>query len=107
MSRGEQQRLMIARAVLRQAPIIVLDEATAHLDPITERKVLGEIIDKTRERAQLLIMHRLVFMEEMDEILVMDQGKIIERGSHTSLLDANGYYRRLWELQGELLAGTL
>jgi len=107
MSSGEQQRLIIARAVLRTAPLIVLDEATAHLDPITERKVLGDITYETNDCALLLITHRLVCMEEMDEILVMDQGKVIERGSHTSLLDADGYYRRLWELQGELLAGTL
>ena len=107
MSSGEQQRLIIARTVLRTAPLVVLDEATAHLDPITERKVLGEIIDNSRGCALLLITHRMVYMEEMDEILVMDQGKIIERGSHTTLLDADGYYRRLWQLQGELLAGTL
>ncbi|MCK4727220.1 MAG: thiol reductant ABC exporter subunit CydC, partial [Anaerolineales bacterium] len=107
MSSGEQQRLIIARAVLRQAPLVVLDEATAHLDPITERKVLREIIEKTSGRSLLLISHRMVCMEEMDEILVMDQGKIIERGHHTTLLDAGGYYRRMWELQGELLTGTL
>ncbi len=107
MSSGERQRLMIARAVLRKTPLMVLDEATAHLDPIIERKVLGEIIYNLSGRALMLITHRLVFMEEMDEILVVEQGRISERGSHTTLLNAGGYYRRMWDYQGELLTGTL
>ncbi|MDB5059225.1 MAG: cydC, partial [Chloroflexi bacterium] len=100
------QRLAIARAMLKTAPILALDEATANLDPITESAVLSQLLAATTDRAVLLITHRLVAMEEMDEILVLDRGRIVERGTHAELVDNHGDYWRLQEAQNELFAIT-
>jgi ABC-type multidrug transport system fused ATPase/permease subunit len=89
----------IARALLKDAPILVLDEATAGLDPVTEREVMQEIYDCAKGRTTLVITHRLVALEAMDEILVLDQGRIIERGRMAELLAQDGVFRQMWELQ--------
>ena len=81
LSAGERQRLAIARALLKDAPLLVLDEATANLDALTERKVLESIYRWSAGRALLTITHRLVGMEWMDEILVLDRGRVVERGT--------------------------
>lgn len=104
LSGGERQRIAIARALLKNAPILVLDEATANLDAVTERAVMGAIHDLMVGRTTLIITHRLVGLEIADEILVMDQGRIVERGRHADLLAAGGLYRRLWDLQNQVLA---
>lgn len=103
LSAGERQRVAIARALVKRAPLLILDEATANLDTITERRVLRSIFDANRNNSVLMIAHRLVGMEEMDEILVLDKGRVVERGSHAELLEANGIYRRMWELQRKVL----
>ena len=103
LSGGERQRLAIARALLKEAPILILDEPTANLDPITEKQVLDTLFGVMRGKTSLLITHRLVGLENMDEIIVMDHGRIVERGRHDKLLQVDGIYRRLWDLQNRIL----
>lgn len=103
LSAGERQRLALARAFLRDSPVMVVDEATANLDTLLERKVLAEIRHYCQHRARLTITHRLVGVEEADEILVMRRGIVVERGQHTGLLRMNGFYRKMWDLQNQAL----
>jgi ABC-type multidrug transport system fused ATPase/permease subunit len=103
LSGGQRQRLAIARALLKGAPLLILDEATANLDPITEREVLSTLYAAMEGRTVLAITHRLVGLEAMDEILVLRQGKIVERGTHAELLKLGGLYRRMWDLQNRIL----
>ena len=104
LSGGERQRLAIARALLKDAPLLILDEATANLDPLTERAVLDALDLLMQGRTTLMITHRLVAMERLDEILVLDSGRISERGTHEQLLAAGGLYRRMLDVQNNILA---
>jgi ABC-type multidrug transport system fused ATPase/permease subunit len=103
LSGGERQRLAIARALLKDAPILIFDEPTANLDPITEKQVLDVLFGIIKNKMSLLITHRLIGLENMDEIIVMDQGRIVERGRHDELVRSDGIYRRLWDLQNKIL----
>jgi ATP-binding cassette, subfamily C, bacterial CydC len=103
LSGGERQRLAFARALLKGAPLLVLDEPTANLDPITERGLLDTTYELMRDRATLVVTHRLVRMEEMDEILVLDSGRIVERGTHGELVLAGGLYHEMLETQRDML----
>jgi ATP-binding cassette subfamily C protein CydC len=102
LSGGERQRLAIARAIIKDAPILILDEPTANLDALTEKQVLETLFGIMRHKTSLLITHRLIGLENMDEILVMNHGRIVERGTHASLLEADGLYHRLWTYQNRI-----
>jgi len=103
LSGGERQRLAIARLLIKDAPILILDEATANLDPLTEKQVLETLFDVMKQKTTLLITHRLVGLENVDEIVVLDHGCIIQRGTHGRLIQESGLYRRLWDLQNRIL----
>ncbi|MBB1518092.1 lipid A export permease/ATP-binding protein MsbA [Aquipseudomonas guryensis] len=95
LSGGQRQRLAIARALLKNAPLLILDEATSALDTESERHIQGALDEVMKGRTTLVIAHRLSTIEKADLILVMDQGQIVERGTHAQLLALNGYYARL------------
>jgi ATP-binding cassette, subfamily B, bacterial MsbA len=99
LSGGQRQRLAIARALLKDAPILILDEATSALDTESERHIQAALDRVMQGRTTLVIAHRLSTIEKADLILVMDQGRIVERGSHAELLAANGHYARLHAVQ--------
>jgi ATP-binding cassette subfamily C protein CydC len=103
LSGGERQRLAIARALLKDTPILILDEPTANLDPITEKQVLDTLFRLKRGRTCLLITHRLIGLDRMDEILVLDKSSIVERGTHTELITNSGLYSHLIRLQNQIL----
>jgi ATP-binding cassette subfamily C protein CydC len=98
LSGGQRQRLAIARVLLKNAPILILDEAMTGLDPLTEREVMDEIYQLMEGRTTLVITHRLPGLEKMDEILVLDKGQIVERGKHEELLRQKGRYHKMWEI---------
>ncbi|MCL2345721.1 MAG: lipid A export permease/ATP-binding protein MsbA [Desulfobulbus sp.] len=99
LSGGQRQRLAIARAILKDAPLLILDEATSSLDTESERHIQAALESATFDRTTLVIAHRLSTIEKADLILVMDQGRIVERGAHAELLPRNGPYARLHALQ--------
>lgn len=96
LSGGEKQRVSIARALLKDAPIVLLDEATAALDPANEAAVADAIAELARDRTVIVVAHRLSTVVAADRILVLDRGHIVERGNHDTLLAAGGMYARFW-----------
>ncbi len=103
LSGGERQRLAVARAFLKNAPILILDEATANLDPLIENALLDTLRELARGHPTLHITHRLLGMEQMDEILVLYRGRIVERGTHDELLALGKLYRQLFDAQQGVL----
>ncbi len=101
LSGGEKQRVAIARTILKGPPILVLDEATSALDSFTEREIQTALDRVSRGRTTLVIAHRLSTVVNADEILVLDRGRIVERGDHASLLERGGTYAALWSRQRE------
>jgi ATP-binding cassette subfamily B protein IrtB len=99
LSGGERQRISIARAILKDAPIILLDEATVSLDPETEFYVQEAINNLISSKTLIIIAHRLSTICHADHIIVLDKGRIQEQGKHEELLAAGGLYKHLWEIQ--------
>ncbi len=101
LSGGQAQRLSLARAFLKNTPLMVLDEATAHLDVESEEATVAAIEKLMRRRTVLLVAHRLTTVSNADQIIVLDAGKIVEAGTHQRLLDRSGLYSRLVEAYTE------
>lgn len=101
LSGGEKQRIAIARAILKNPPIMVFDEATSSLDSAAERVINSSLQDISSHHTTLVIAHRLSTIADADEILVMDAGHIIERGTHDELIGSGGQYATMWQLQQE------
>ena len=106
VSGGEKQRISIARALLKDPPIMIFDEATSSLDSSSERLIQSALSEISRERTTLIIAHRLSTIIHAHEILVLDSGKIIERGTHEELLAVSGKYASLWKLQEKNISGS-
>ena len=102
LSGGQRQRIALARAILKDAPILILDEATASVDNETEASIQRSLIKITSNRTTLVIAHRLSTIKNADQIIVLDHGSIVESGTHKFLLERNGIYSDLWKVQ----AGT-
>ena len=99
LSGGQRQRIALARAILKDAPVLVLDEATAAVDNDTEAAIQRSLAQITQQRTTVVIAHRLSTVRHADWIVVMDQGRIVEQGSHDSLVDQGGIYTNLWQVQ--------
>ncbi len=104
VSGGERQRLALARALLAGPDLLILDEPTAHLDPETRATLTTDLLDATRGRATLLITHELRGLDQVDEIVVLDQGRVVGRGTHDGLLRECSLYRQMWDAEQALTA---
>ena len=99
LSGGQKQRLSIARAIIKNPPILVFDEATSSLDSQSEKKVQEAIDNLVKDRTVIMIAHRLTTVKNVDKIVVLEEGRIKEIGSHEELLNKNGYYSKLYNIQ--------
>jgi ATP-binding cassette subfamily B protein len=107
LSGGQRQRIAIARVLLKNAPILVMDEATSSLDSITERFIQDKLDEIMGDKTVLVVAHRLSTVAHLDRILVFDKGRVIEDGSHDELLSQGGQYFRLWSRQFSAQADTV
>jgi ABC-type multidrug transport system fused ATPase/permease subunit len=109
LSGGQRQRVAVARALLADFPVLLLDEPAEHLEPAAADALTADLLDVTEGRAALLITHRLSGLHRVDEIVVLDQGAVVERGTHDELLAAGGRYAAMWweeRLGDQLSAGA-
>ncbi|MBC2606549.1 ABC transporter ATP-binding protein [Pelagicoccus albus] len=103
LSMGEKQRLTIARVILRNPPLVILDEATSAVDTLTEAKIQAAVDNLVKERTTLVIAHRLSTVLKADKIVVLEKGRIIETGTHDELIHIDGHYAKLWRVQTDLI----
>jgi subfamily B ATP-binding cassette protein MsbA len=99
LSGGQRQRLAIARAILKNAPILILDEATSALDGESERYIQSALEHVMKNRTTLIVAHRLSTIQGADTIIVMHQGRVVEQGTHQQLLAIRGHYAKLYQMQ--------
>ncbi len=107
LSGGEKQRISIARAILKDAPVIILDEATSSVDPENEQALMGAIGELTEGKTLITIAHRLTTVREADQIVVIDHGQVVQKGKHEELLKREGIYRRFWQQRSEAVGWSL
>ena len=99
LSGGQRQRISIARAFLKNAPILILDEMTSNVDPINESLIQDAITELAKDRTVLVVAHHLRTIQKADQILVFQKGNLLEKGKHRELLEKDGLYARLWKAQ--------
>jgi ABC-type multidrug transport system fused ATPase/permease subunit len=99
LSGGQRQRVAIARTLLTDSPILILDDSTSSVDAGTDARIRSALDELTGGQTTIIIAHRLSSLSHADEIIVLDAGKVIERGNHDELLALNGHYKQLWDLQ--------
>ena len=107
LSGGERQRISIARAILKDAPIVILDEATASVDPENERELQKAIAELTKDKTILMIAHRLSTVRMADQIVVLDGGSIVQQGTHDELMAQEGMYRRFVDMRSRAIGWRL
>lgn len=107
LSGGERQRLSIARAILKDAPIVVLDEATANVDPENERDLQRAIAELARGKTVIMIAHRLKTVRDADQIVVLDAGRVVQRGTHEELMAEGGTYRDFVDMRKHVIGWKL
>ncbi len=95
LSGGQKQRVALARALLTKSPVLILDEATSSLDVLTEKKIMDNLLQMA-DKTVIFVAHRLSISQQTDRVIVMDKGKIIEEGTHSELIAANGFYHHLF-----------
>lgn len=101
LSGGQRQRIIIARAILKNSPIIIMDESTSALDSEVEKSIQVNLDELTKDKTTIVIAHRLSTLKQMDRIIVLDKGKIVEEGTHKQLLKKQGLYAKMWKIQSE------
>ena len=107
LSGGEKQRISIARAILKDAPIVILDEATSSVDPENEHALMAAIGELTQGKTLISIAHRLTTVRDADQIVVVDRGRVVQRGVHSQLIGQEGLYRRFWQQRAEAIGWSL
>ena len=107
LSGGERQRISIARAMLKDAPIVILDEATANVDPENEKELVEAVDALTKEKTIIMIAHRLKTVRKTDQIVVVDKGRIVQQGTHNQLMKQEGIYKRFVDSREQAVSWKL
>jgi ATP-binding cassette subfamily B protein len=105
LSGGQKQRISIARALIKDPSIVIFDDCLSAVDAKTEKEIIGNLYRFLQDKTAIIITHRIFSLFEFDKIIVLDEGRIIEQGTHTDLLEANGYYAYLYRQQQQERAG--
>jgi ATP-binding cassette subfamily B protein len=96
LSGGQKQRVSIARALIKNAPVLLLDDCLSAVDTETEETILNNLLDYCKDKTTIIVSHRVSSAKNADWIIILDEGKILEQGTHSQLLDLNGYYKELY-----------